>query len=188
MNITKKSIIYNNDFYKLYRLANIYNSQIKRYYNISNSLDNLFTDILTNYDISYRDIINLRISDYKKFKRIKSRIEKMNIDKIYFCTWTISDNYMSLNHRRILKNLYSGYNYVINVDFGKSTNRKHYHGIIESDLEPIKWKYGFCKFVKVNPKDASSLAKYINKFSNHAIKDSTLSEERILYSRKKSAL
>lgn len=185
MDLSKKITIYNNNLYKLYRVSSIYYKQVYRCYGVDSSLNDLFNDIKSKYNISYKDIINLRNSDYKKYNRIRNRIYNMDLDNIWFCTWTINDNNLDKNHRRKLKELYSGLNYVINVDYGAKNGRKHYHGILECFNIPISWDYGFCKFIKIHFNDVDSISKYINKFTNHALKDTTISEERILYSRLK---
>lgn len=185
MTLSMKKKIVDNNLYSHYSLAKIYQFELDFMHKPSDYLTNLFDSIYNKYHVSYKDIINLRISDFKKFKRIKTRIEKMDNNNLWFCTWTISDKYLKRDHKRKLKSMYSKFNYIINLDFGKKNGRKHYHGIIESINMPIAWSYGFCKFIKVDNSDSDKLSKYLNKITNHALKDTTLSDERIIYSRKK---
>ena len=153
-----------------------------------------------NVDIKYKQIINiglkeLKIYGYKyldllkkihsyndKQTRIKKRIEKMNPNNIWFATYTINNKNMCKDHVRKLKEINKENNYIINADYGDKTNRKHYHGIIESEKIPATWEYGFCKFIKVENVNERALAKYINKMTNHTIK---ITAEKIIYSRKK---
>lgn len=125
--------------------------------------------------------IRKKINNYQgKQKRIRNRIKKMDTNNIWFATYTIKDKYMKKNHSRKLKEINQGKNYIINSDYGDKTNRLHYHGIIESKEEPIKWEYGFCKFIKIKNNNIEALAKYIDKLTNHTIKETT---KKIIYSR-----
>lgn len=154
-----------------------------------------------NTNIYFKDYINIGIKELTKNKynfkqlekdiksyigkkkRIKTRIQKMNPNNLWFATYTINDKSMNKDHIRKLRDLNKNNRYIINVDYGHKNSRKHYHGIIESENEPITWNYGFCKFIKVGNVNEQALAKYINKITNHAIKDTA---EKIIYSRKKN--
>lgn len=118
----------------------------------------------------------------QKYYRLKKRIEfLLSKGQCWFCTWTISDNNMTKDHRRKLKEIYKNIPYIINVDYAPKTNRKHYHGVILSDVAPNTWDYGFCKFIKIN-KDSKFISSYMLKFTAHALKCGT-EKENILYSR-----
>lgn len=88
---------------------------------------------------------------------------------------------MNLNHNRILKKLYNKYDYIINVDYGSLNGRKHYHGIILTNEEPISWQYGFCNFKKIDNCNTKALSTYIIKLTRHSLKVN----EKIIYSRGK---
>ena len=141
--------------------------------------------ILKENNVKFIDIRRKIKSNDGKYNRINKRIKKMLKNKCWFCTWTIKEKNLNKNHTRKLKELYNGKNYIINCDYGTKTNRKHYHGIIESEEEPIKWEYGYCKFIEIEiNEDATSkrISKYINKLTAHALKENT---EKIIYSRTK---
>lgn len=119
---------------------------------------------------------------YRLIKRIKKMIEiKEDNQEIKFCTWTIKNEYMKLDHKRILKDMYKNYIYVINVDYS-AKGRKHYHGIIITNEKLNPWKYGRCNFKKINTINENSLGKYILKLSYHALKCNT-KFEKVMYSR-----
>ena len=107
---------------------------------------------------------------------------KQHNNKLWFCTFTINDEHMKKDHQRKLKDTYKETNYIINVDYGTKTNRKHYHGIIESKKKPISWNYGFCDFREIKIENINNIAMYINKITNHTLKETT-KRERIIYSR-----
>ena len=123
-----------------------------------------------------------KINNYQgKQKRIRTRIKNMDPNKLWFGTYTINNENINKNHSRRLKEINNGLNYIINSDYGDNTNRLHFHGIIESEEEPKKWEYGFCKFIKIKNNNIEALAKYIDKLTNHTIKETT---KKIIYSRK----
>ena len=141
--------------------------------------------LLKEENLNYIELHKMIKSNNEKSTRIKKRIYKMIKNQCWFCTYTIEDKYMNKDHARKLKEINKGKNYIINVDYGKTTNRKHYHGIIESEEEPKKWEYGYCKMIPINlieEKEIKNITKYINKLTAHTLKDST-KREKIIYSR-----
>lgn len=83
--------------------------------------------------------------------------------------------------------------YCANIDYGDkdknvhSKQREHYHALVNLpfiDLSSYKYGYIFSERVRKSSK-SDVLAKYINKLTNHAYKDSTKGRDRVIYSRKK---
>ena len=75
--------------------------------------------------------------------------------------------------------------YVANIDFGKNTEREHYHALVLVDRINDTWDYGFTWFERVHRSDsAATLAKYVSKLTNHAIKETT-KRSCYIYSRRK---
>ena len=138
-------------------------------------------EILYNNNYDFLELSKKVKSRTEKIKRIKNRLDKMKKEQLWFCTWTIEEKYLCRDHTRKLKELYKGYNYIINVDYGTINERKHYHGVIESPEEPTSWDYGFCKMIKVK-NNSKKLREYLIKLTYHTIKKTT-KEERIIYSR-----
>ena len=130
----------------------------------------------------------------KRTHRLKKRITDMitNNDCI-FVTLTFTNQVLSSTNydtrrkyvARFLKQVAN--DYIANIDFGKKNGRVHYHGIVVSNLiNPLLWQYGTCNVKKCScsPNDIVRLSKYINKLTNHAIKDTT-KRYALIYSRKK---
>lgn len=128
---------------------------------------------------------------YKKFKRVKSKIENIvqNCECPVWLTLTFNQDKINIkSHRQIVyRYLKSQTNiYVANIDFGDKKNRMHYHAVVGNKIDTTIWihKYGGCKASLINNKDNNKLAEYITKLSYHAVKNSTKGFKTI-YSRKK---
>lgn len=138
-------------------------------------------------DKEFEKILNAR---YHKVSRIKKRFLYLfhRYKYLYFCTFTLDNYYINCSDRTrkdlIKDSLYSfddDIKYIINVDFGKKTERLHYHGIIatNSDLDLnifLKLTYpcfSYSERIRLDPNSIRKIPKYINKLSNHAVKDST---------------
>ena len=178
-----------------YLNLNYKNTDYKRYIKYQIEHYNYIND-----NISFKKLINIGLKElennnYKylelekkvnsyngKKRRIEKRIKQMDPNKIWFATYTINDNNMNKDHVRKLKELLKENKYIINSDYGDKNNRLHYHAIIESEEEPKNWEYGFCKFLKIENYNTQALSKYLNKLTNHSIKETT---KKIIYSRMK---
>lgn len=135
----------------------------------------------------YERILSAR---YMKVSRIKKRIvyllcrHKYN----YFCTFTFDNNNILKCDRTkrdmIKKALYDFDNnikFILNIDYGKKTEREHYHAIVSTNCACnldmfLHLRYeNFClaKKITINQLGVKKLSKYINKLSNHATKEST---------------
>lgn len=140
---------------------------------------------------------SLLSSRYQKVSRIKQHFVWLLQKKkyFYFVTFTFDDEHIKLCDRSrkdlIKKSLYSFDNeiyYILNIDYGKQTERLHYHAIIGtnrcSDFNQHLLDNYPC-FIKVenirlDKNSIIKLPKYLNKLSNHAVKRSTRNS-RILY-------
>lgn len=116
---------------------------------------------------------------------------------LIFATFTFSDESLNLKSEtrrkkllECLKNCNQIDDYICNIDYGKTTEREHYHGILfvkKGSVEwsfkrgkkfwyienmPIDYKLGFCSFEKVgNEKyDNDRIASYVAKLNMHALK------------------
>lgn len=131
-------------------------------------------------------------SNYKRVNRLNDRIQRYL--SMGVCVWlTLTFNEDTLTNTteeqrrkyvvRYLKKQ-STY-YVANIDYGKSTEREHYHALVVTDyVDMNQWKYGFAYTERVKNHCSTSvkLSKYVSKLTNHAIKDSTR-RSAYLYSR-----
>lgn len=155
----------------------------------------------------YKIIDNSKKKTNRIRKRIETMLFQLQFYdnlKAYFITLTFNDNTMNSTNEdtrhqkvfRTLKNLPGLIDYVANIDYGKENEREHYHGIIlvnESfNFEktkinnlfkfslPIWDKVGFSDLKEVKILNEKALSKYINKFTNHAKKDTT-KKKRVIY-------
>ena len=73
--------------------------------------------------------------------------------------------------------------YVANIDFGKKNGREHYHAVVSNRVDPSLWAYGSCNAIKITRYNSKALAKYVNKLTNHALKDTANKGASIIYSK-----
>ena len=140
----------------------------------------------------YEKILNAR---YSKVGRIKRRlIYLLTFSKyIWFCTFTFDNYYIdkcTRTKRDLIKSVIDthDFKFILNIDYGKTTEREHYHCIIGTNLDLDLNSYFqnnypcFCLAIncKTGQADFNKLSKYINKLTNHCIK-ATTKRQRILY-------
>lgn len=157
-------------------------------------LDDLYVDCCLNgLKNEYDECLKINNAYYKRLKRLKDRVKSILTNgKCLFLTLTFSDKALqetSAEFRRIAVQRYlKQYNckYVANIDFGSKRHREHYHALIGCPrVDSSLWKYGNLDFEIVryrNSAASSKLSKYINKLSNHAIKETTR-RSALIYSR-----
>lgn len=143
-------------------------------------------------DELYKEAVRVNFASYKRKTRLQDRISDMLMSgDTLFLTLTFTnevlENTSAETRRRYVTRVLKKFNcnYVANIDYGKETEREHYHCVISiSHLPKNFWPYGFCKIEKVRncSGDSARLAKYISKLTNHAIKE-TCKQNRIIYSR-----
>lgn len=145
-----------------------------------------------------RVIHNLNNTRYYKIKKcknfIKSMIQKADIldNEVLFITFTFNEetlnNTTELARRKRIKRILQNncLMYVANIDFGTKNEREHYHivALTKDNYNLTKYeKNGFFKAVNVNYKEESNerLAKYLNKLTYHAFKDTTTQHDNTTY-------
>lgn len=120
-----------------------------------------------------KDYIKRLNNIYSKRYRIRKKLLKWK--EIYFITLTLDNENINKANRTIydkIKKIFKEKNYIAVEDYGKTTNRKHYHVMVDEKTELKNWTYGFYLQLKVNNKvsDRERLTKYITKLTNHNIK------------------
>lgn len=155
---------------------------------------NYYNGVVEDPIIEFERILKAR---YNKISRIKKRFLYLlcNFKNIYFITFTLNDYYINLCDRSrkdlIKKCLYDfddDIHYIINIDYGKKTERLHYHGIIATDSDSDLKKFldlnypsfSYTEKIRFSDNDYKRVSKYLNKLSNHACKDTT-KRSRVLY-------
>ena len=148
--------------------------------------------IILEPNIEYERILSAR---YMKVSRVKKRLVYLlyNFRYIWFCTFTFDDYYIDKCDRTkkdLIKKCINKFDfkYILNVDYGKKTERQHYHCIIATnynlDLDKYLKEHYMCfssaLLCNTDITDLKRLTKYINKLSNHCVKAST-KRERIIY-------
>lgn len=140
-----------------------------------------------NEDIDFERTLKAR---YNKVSRIKQHFIYMIMKKknLYFLTFTFDDKYINKCDRTkkdLIKNLLNEIDacsfYILNVDYGSKTERQHYHCIYGTnknlDLKFLLDKYYPCfsytEKIRLDSSSINKVSKYVNKLSNHAVKDST---------------
>lgn len=166
-------------------LAQIYNNLWWSDYKYdTHERDSLFTSNLS------KTCESILISRHQKIKRIDKRITYMRkIGKLYFCTFTFTNDVLDSTEQKTRRTYISRYlksitkYFIANIDYGDHTNREHYHALISDFKDNIKWEYGFYNIQEViNLDDDVKVIKYLTKLRNHALKKTT-NNEKIIYSR-----
>lgn len=135
------------------------------------------------------------VSRRGKLVRLENRINGMlSKGRTSFLTLTWNDNALASNKKDTRKKFVRSTlnevcdDFVANIDFGKRTSREHYHAVcLALDIEAVKsrWRpFGFIKIENVIPSTEGSLALYVDKLCNHALKESA-GWDRLMYCRKK---
>lgn len=142
-----------------------------------------------------KDFEKILSARYMKCSRIKKRLVYLltRFDYIWFVTFTFDNYYINRTTRTkrdLIKSVLNthDFKYILNIDYGKSTEREHYHCIIATNInfdvnQYIQSHYPcFSKSIqcKKGKNDLLKLSKYINKLTNHCIK-ATTKRQRILY-------
>lgn len=133
----------------------------------------------------------------KRTQRLKERIRSyLEKGQCIWLTLTFSEevlNSTTLETRRkyVQRQLKQVSNYyVANIDFGKNTEREHFHALVvgvlhRSDFQDWIDNYGYIWIENVyQTKSEVKLSKYISKLTNHAIKETT-KRQCYIYSRSK---
>ena len=142
---------------------------------------------------TFEKLLNARI---QKVGRIKKRLLYLLLryNFIWFCTFTFSDKYINKSERTkrdLIKSVLNthDFKYILNIDYGKQTQRQHFHCILATDIDMDVDQYfknfydgGFSLSIqcKKGIDDLTRLTKYIDKLVNHCIK-ATTRRQRLVY-------
>lgn len=171
-------------------------------YELESRVKQYLHDSLTAF-INYEDFVQdkeLQSIIHKRYCKV-SRIRKRLVYLLgyrqfhYFCTFTFDDSYINKSDRTkrdLIKNCLNSFSkdilYILNVDFGKQTEREHYHCVVGTNtpfdlITYLKTNYccfSHCQRIRLNGSDIKRVSKYINKLTNHCCKDST-KNKRVVY-------
>lgn len=205
----KHELLNNGDYYKYKDLKHHLN-KIKPSYRfltldeqtgeLKEVLDNHYFSLETqNYIQLSNDIgiinldqcIKIDHNKYKRTTRLRNRVSSLiKSGQAYFITLTFRDDVLDNTTedtrrqfvRRFLKQ--HATDYVANIDYGKTTEREHYHAITNCDIN--QWPYGFSlsKAIAPNIESEKRLPVYITKLTHHALKK-TVRGSTLIYSRNK---
>lgn len=143
----------------------------------------------------YRECQKIANANYKQTARLRKKIKHMleSSQNCVFLTLTFTDDVLATTTPQTRRKYVSRFlndhatEYIANIDFGGKNGREHYHAVCNSRVNPKDWEYGNLdvKIVRYNPDkpDATRLAKYVCKLTNHAIKETT-KRCALIYSRK----
>ena len=145
------------------------------------------------YNPTFEKLLNARI---QKVGRIKKRLLYLLLryKYIWFCTFTFSDKYINKSERTkrdLIKSVLNthDFKYILNIDYGKQTQRQHFHCILATDIDMDVNQYfqnfydgGYSLSIqcKKGLEDLTRLTKYIDKLVNHCIK-ATTRRQRLVY-------
>jgi len=138
-------------------------------------------------------------ANMRRRENIKRRIEEMlETNNCYFLTLTFNDRFLSRDittetRRRYISRFLKEQCkcYVANIDFGSEKHREHYHAVVVPKSVKIdfgKYRNKFdasninCVKVWNNAKSKDTYTMYINKLTNHSLKDNGF-YKRLIYSR-----
>lgn len=158
-----------------------YNLEIQKYKELSKDIGSVNLDQCHKIDHN----------KYKRTTRLRKRVSSLiKSGQAYFITLTFTDEVLLTTDeakRRLLVVRFlkqHSTEYVANIDYGKTTEREHYHAITNCNIED--WAYGFylSKPIAPNLESETKLPMYITKLTHHALKK-TVKGSSIIYSRKK---
>lgn len=135
------------------------------------------------------ETLKINHASYERVKRLKTRVAQMLEKPCVFLTLTFND--VALHgtsietKRKYVTRCLKAFNapYIANIDYGKKNGRLHYHAIVQvPKIAFDTWDYGNIDAKKVVVPNETAISKYINKLTNHAIKE-TCQKNRLIYSR-----
>ena len=144
----------------------------------------------------YKDLQRaLKMKKKRLFNRVYSMLEKGNVK---FLTFTFKESFLKATTPKTRERYIKAYlndfasDYVLNIDYGKTTKREHYHAIATPKykifmLDIFSKQYGFLQCESIgNLKRYANINKSLEdiakRLTNHATKDTT-NKGRIIYSR-----
>ena len=171
--------------YNIDLIKNVIDYNKQRYYAFKNQ-----TEFIVNQE--FEKILNAR---NHKVQRIKKRFLYLlyRYKFIWFCTFTFSNDYINKSERTkrdLIKKYINipGFYYILNVDYGKSTERQHFHCILATNIDVnldqfLQSNYpchSYSLLCNTSLQDFVKVSKYINKLVNHCLKAST-NKQRLVY-------
>ena len=138
----------------------------------------------------YHEAEKINTASLKRNQRLKKRIASyINSGNCLFLTLTFNDDVLSSTNeetrRKYVRRWLKSYSncFVANIDYGLEHEREHYHAVMVYPLriDTTEWPYGFANIKKVKIGSETAVAKYINKLTNHAIKN-TSKRNALIYS------
>lgn len=151
-------------------------------------------------ELEIAESVKVNNASYKRTLRLKDRIEHMlNKDNCIFLTLTFRDDVLNSTSVETRKKYIQRFlkencvDYIANIDYGRKNEREHYHAVVianDNKIDGSLYSYGAINFERVHAfeneetyeNSSKRLSKYVNKLTNHAIKD-TVKQNRIIYSR-----
>ena len=179
--------------YRRYARKKIINEQIGEVY-----FSNTFTPFIAErYGLGFEYRV-WRSNKNRKY-RLSKRIEKMiRTDKAVFLTLTFNDKFFEREtsadtRRRYISRFLKEQcqEYVANIDFGEDNGREHYHAVVvpkNAFIDYVPYNNAFDKsriyaeHIKVGNKSLDNITRYIDKLTNHALKENG-HYKRLIYSR-----
>ena len=171
-----------------YRSTGEANYTMKRFFNGSLDYCETYQQLkkycdITNLSKELKECERINHAWFERVKRLQDRIETILMSSpSSFITLTFTNKVLqetsAETRRRYVARWCKQYGvaYVGNIDFGKNTNREHYHVIIAKTIQDKNWPYGFMDIENINTDNTKSvicLSKYVSKLTNHAIKETT---------------
>lgn len=150
-----------------------------------NKYEDDYTTLLFKYGSKWiKEARKINYASYKRINRLRDRITTyLSLGQCIFATLTFRDDVLqntTEKQRRVMVSRYlkgCAQKYVANIDYGNDdrySHREHYHALVVTDFIDDVWDYGFTWFERIHRTNSeTSIAKYISKLCNHAIKDST---------------
>lgn len=147
---------------------------------------------LTNLSKELKECSRINHASFERVKRLKDRVfDILKGGDSSFITLTFTDRVFETTSQETRRRYVArwcktfGVPYVANIDFGKNTDREHYHCVLGCCPSSKSWSYGFMDKEKIRSdeaKDVVCLSKYVAKLTNHCIKETTR-RYALIYSR-----
>lgn len=155
------------------------------------------SDNIYHKKIIEKELNNHIKAEVRRKERLRKRLRLLLMKEYcYFLTFTIKDKYINNKLEtficKLKKKVLKDFTYVFNVDYGKTTQRLHFHCVIgiSKKLTSLDyknfislWGYGAVNFLPIINKKDSNIQKYLTKQQSHMTKQSAGS---IYYSRLKN--
>lgn len=142
------------------------------------------------------DVERYLATNKRRWMRVRDGVKSiLSNTSVVLVTLTFRDDVLSVTsettRRTYVRKFLSSQSdtYMANRDFGSKRGREHFHALVVCDnIDRKGWNYGTINFKRVNLSEerkntVGKLSRYIDKLSNHALKETV--GDRIIWSRKK---